>query len=47
VAANLEMGPSASFAAKSFDIEKNGREIDKKIQAKMFTQPSMKTWSMS
>jgi hypothetical protein len=31
------MGPSASGAPNQFDIEKNAREIDRKIQAKMFT----------
>ena len=30
-AGNLVMGPSASGAANSFDIEKNAREIDRKI----------------
>jgi hypothetical protein len=31
------MGPGASGAPVSFDIEKNAREIDRKIQGKMFT----------
>jgi hypothetical protein len=40
------MSPSAFGAINSFDIDKNAREIDRKIQAKMFTQPSTKTWTM-
>lgn len=36
-AGNLLMGPGASGAPVSFDIEKNAREIDRKIQGKMFT----------
>jgi len=42
-AGNLVMGQSASGTANSFEIEKNARYFDRKIQAKMFTQPSMKT----
>lgn len=36
-AGNLLMGPSASGAPVSFDIEQNARDIDRKIQGKMFT----------
>lgn len=32
------MGASASGQPNSFDIEKCAREIDRKIQGKMFTQ---------
>ena len=45
-AGNLVMGPTASGAPNSFDIERNAREIDRKIQAKMFTQPALKTWGI-
>jgi hypothetical protein len=31
------MGATASGAPNSFDIEKSMRDIDRKIQAKMFT----------
>lgn len=36
-AGNLIMGATASGAPNSFDIEKSMRDIDRKIQAKMFT----------
>lgn len=45
-AGNLVMGASASGAPNSFDIEKSARELDRKIQAKMFTQPALKTWGI-
>lgn len=40
------MGPTASGAPNQFDIEKSARELDRKIQAKMFTQPAMKKWGI-
>jgi len=40
------MGPTASGAPNKFDIERSAREIDRKIQAKMFTQPALKTWGI-
>jgi len=45
-AGNLMMGPGSSGAPVSFDIEKNAREIDRKIQGKMFTQTELKTWGI-
>jgi hypothetical protein len=40
------MGPGSNGAPVSFDIEKNAREIDRKIQGKMFTQTALKTWGV-
>jgi len=40
------MGPTASGAPNTFDIEQNMRDIDRKIQGKMFTQPALKTWGI-
>jgi len=40
------MGPTSSGAPFKFDVEKCAREIDRKIQAKMHTQPAMKTWGI-
>lgn len=45
-AGNLVMGATSSGAPNSFDIERSARELDRKIQAKMFTQPAMKTWGI-
>jgi len=45
-AGNLIMGSTASGAPNQFDIEKNARDIDRKIQAKMFSQPALKTWGI-
>lgn len=45
-AGNLVMGATASGAPNTFDIEKSARELDRKIQAKMFTQPALKTWGI-
>ena len=45
-AGNLVMGATASGAPNSFDIERSARELDRKIQAKMFTQPALKTWGI-
>jgi len=40
------MGPTASGQPNSFDIEKNARDIDRKIQGKMFTQIPLKKWAI-
>jgi len=40
------MGPTPSGAPNKFDIERNARELDRKIQAKMLTQPAMKMWGI-
>lgn len=45
-AGNLLMGAGSSGAPTSFDIERNAREIDRKIQGKMFTQTPLKTWGI-
>ena len=45
-AGNLVMGPTSSGAPNKVDIEKSSRELDRKVQAKMFTQPSMTKWGI-
>lgn len=45
-AGNLVMGPTSSGAPMKFDVEKCAREIDRKIQAKMHTQPALNTWGI-
>jgi hypothetical protein len=40
------MGPTSNGNAFQFDIEKSAREIDRKIQAKMFTQPALRNWAI-
>ena len=45
-AGNLVMGATNSGAPNQFDIEKSARELDRKIQAKMLTQPALKTWGI-
>lgn len=40
------MGATSSGAPNTFDIEKSARELDRKIQAKMLTQPALKTWGI-
>lgn len=45
-AGNLVMGATSSGAPNSFDIERSARELDRKIQAKMLTQPALKTWGI-
>lgn len=45
-AGNLVMGPTPSGAPNQFDIERSARELDRKIQAKMLTQPAMKCWGI-
>lgn len=43
---NLQMGAGSSGTPMSIDIERNARELDRKIQGKMFTQPALKTWGI-
>jgi len=45
-AGNLVMGATSSGAPNKFDIEKSARDLDRKIQAKMLTQPALKTWGI-
>lgn len=45
-AGNLVMGPTSSGAPFQFDIERCAREIDRKIQAKMHTQPALNRWGI-
>lgn len=40
------MGAGASGTPASIDIEANARDLDRKIQGKMFTQPAFKTWGI-
>ena len=40
------MGPTSSGQPNQFDIEKSAAELDRKIQAKMFTQPAMSKWAI-
>jgi hypothetical protein len=40
------MGPTSSGQPNQFDIEKSAAELDRKIQAKMFTQPAMAKWAI-
>lgn len=40
------MGANSSGTHASFDIEKCAREIDRKIQGKMFTQTQLKDWAI-
>lgn len=45
-AGNLVLGPTAAGAPNKVDIEKSGRELDRKVSAKMFTQPAMNKWGI-
>lgn len=45
-AGNLIMGSKASGDQNTFDIENCAREIDRKIQDKMFDQPALKMWGI-
>lgn len=45
-AGKLQMGAGASGTPASIDIEANARDLDRKIQGKMFTQPAFKTWGI-
>jgi len=40
------MGAGSSGAPQCIDIEANARDLDRKIQGKMFTQPALKTWGI-
>lgn len=42
----LQMGAGSSGAPMSIDIEANARDLDRKIQGKMFTQPAFTTWGI-
>merc|ERR1712048_1339663 len=45
-AGNMIMGPTPSGAPNQFDIERSARDLERKVQAKMFTQPPMKKWGI-
>ena len=45
-AGKMIMGPTPSGAPNAFEIEKNARELERKVQAKMLTQPAMNTWGI-
>lgn len=40
------MGAGSSGAPQAIDIEANARDLERKIQGKMFTQPELKTWGI-
>jgi len=40
------LGPTAAGAPNKVDIEKSGRELDRRVSAKMFTQPAMNKWGI-
>jgi len=45
-AGRMVMGAKGSGDRNSFDIEQSARDIDRKIQDKMFEQPALKTWGI-
>jgi len=45
-AGKMVMGAKGSGDRNSFDIEASARDIDRKIQDKMFEQPALKTWGI-
>ena len=45
-AGNMIMGAKGSGERNTFDIEACAREIDRKIQDKMYEQPALKTWGI-
>lgn len=45
-AGNMVMGAKGSGERNTFDIEACAREIDRKIQDKMFEQPALKVWGI-
>ena len=45
-AGNMLMGAKASGERNTFDIDQCAREIDRKIQDKMFEQPALKIWGI-
>jgi len=42
----MSLGPLASGAANSFDIEQCARDIDRKIQGKMYKQNPLNNWAI-
>jgi len=42
----MVMGSKPSGERNSFDIEACAREIDRKIQDKMYDQPALKVWGV-
>ena len=42
----MVMGAKGSGDRNSFDIEQSARDIDRKIQDKMYDQPALKTWGI-
>jgi hypothetical protein len=42
----MVMGAKGSGDRNAFDIEASARDIDRKIQDKMFEQPALKTWGI-
>lgn len=45
-AGKMVMGAKGSGDRNAFDIEASARDIDRKIQDKMFEQPALKTWGI-
>jgi hypothetical protein len=45
-AGKMVMGAKGSGERTSFDIEASARDIDRKIQDKMYEQPALKTWGI-
>jgi len=45
-AGNMMMGAKSSGERNVFDIEQCAREIDRKIQDKMYEQPALKMWGI-
>ena len=42
----MVMGAKGSGERNAFDIDQCSREIDRKIQDKMYEQPAFKTWGI-
>ena len=45
-AGNMIMGAKGSGERNTFDIEQCSRDIDRKIQDKMYEQPALHTWGV-
>lgn len=45
-AGNMIMGEKGNGQRNTFDIERTGREIDRKIQDRMYTQPDLNMWAI-
>jgi len=43
---NMIMGTKDNGQRNMFDIERTGREIDRKIQDRMYTQPDLNMWAI-